>query len=233
MSISDITSITKSKSKSILDMDNQRGISLITVYKKILENLLYNDLREDLDQNMSESNIGARKGRNTKDHLVMLHGIVNEATKRKDNCVDLQVLDIEKAFDALWWEDCVNNIHDTLTDDNLNDKLVLLSEINKKNFVAVKTPFGKTERENVPDLTQQGGIFGPVSCSTSVDSLGRRSKERKLSFYKYRDTVNVIPLTYIDDCLVASKCGEASINLNTFLVTQIEMKRLKFNKGEK
>ena len=60
MCISDICSIRKKKS-SLLDIEGERGISLITCFKKIFENLLHVDFREDLDEKMTDSNIGARK----------------------------------------------------------------------------------------------------------------------------------------------------------------------------
>ena len=80
-------------------------------------------------------------------------------------------------------------------------------------------------------LEIQVGGFGPVTCSTSIDSVGRRTDERKRSFYTYKETVDVLPLTHIDDVLGASECGKDSKDLNTFLVTQIEMKRLKFKEA--
>ena len=85
---SDITSIPKNN-HSRFDLENEGGISLITIYKKVFENLLYNEYSKDLDSNMSESNIGARKRRNIKDHLLIVHGVINDLNqnKDKDKCV--------------------------------------------------------------------------------------------------------------------------------------------------
>ena len=41
--------------------------------------------------------------------------------------------------------------------------------------------------------------------------------------------VNIVPLAMVDDLLGISKCGFKSLALNTFINTQIEMKRLKFH----
>ena len=41
--------------------------------------------------------------------------------------------------------------------------------------------------------------------------------------------MNIIPLTYIDDIGAASRCGETSMKLNTYITTNIEAKKLKFN----
>ena len=53
---------------------------------------------------MTDSNIGARSGRNIKDHLLIIHGIINSVIRGDDDCIDIQIYDIQKAFDALWLE---------------------------------------------------------------------------------------------------------------------------------
>ena len=82
--------------------------------KKIFENLLIKTFYEDIDQNMSESNIGTRKKRNLKDHILIMNGIINAAAKEEDECIDIQVFDLEKAFDSMWLEDCCNDLFDSL-----------------------------------------------------------------------------------------------------------------------
>ena len=101
--------------------------------------------------------------------------------------------------------------------------------MNKDNHIGVRTNFGLTERENIHDIVQQGGIFGPTKCSVSTDSLGRNVITRKESYYRYKDNVNIIPLTYIDDIGAASRCGETSMKLNSYITTNIEAKKLKCN----
>ena len=100
MSVSDVCSFQK-KGKSVLSFENQRGISLITVFKKTMENLLFQDMSKDIDEKMSNSNIGARKNRNIKDHLLIMHGIIYSVIKGKEESIDIQIFDLEKAFDSL------------------------------------------------------------------------------------------------------------------------------------
>ena len=97
--------------------------ALIIILKKILDKLLYNDNYEDIDKNMSDSNVGTRKKRNIKDHLLLVHGVINSVIRGNEDCVDIQIYDIEKAFDALWLEDCLNDIFDNLSEKNRNDKI--------------------------------------------------------------------------------------------------------------
>ena len=71
MALSNITTIYKSKG-SRFDLNNDRGIFILTVLNKILDKLIYLDNYSDLDQNMSDSNVGARRGRNIKTFRSMI-----------------------------------------------------------------------------------------------------------------------------------------------------------------
>ena len=235
-----ISTIYKNKG-SRLDMNNDRGIFLITIFKKVLEKLIYNDKFDNIDQNMSNSNIGARKGRNVKDHLFIVYGIINSVVNGSEDSVDIQIYDLEKAFDSLWLVDCMNDAFETLDESQRDDKLVLLYESNKINLVAVNTAFGVTERVNVPQIVQQGGTWGPCLCSNSIDTIGKKLEKRTIlnsrksttSTFKYRNTVKIIPLAMVDDILAISKCGIESIELNTYINTQIELKKLRFHVPDK
>ena len=76
---------------------------------------------------MSDSNVGSRKKRNAKDHPLIIHGVINSVVNGNEDCVDIQIYDLEKAFDSLWLEDCLNHINDNTSEDKHNDKLSLLS----------------------------------------------------------------------------------------------------------
>ena len=110
MTIQNITSIYKNNGKSRLDLENDRGIFLMTVFKKILDKLTYNDLYESLDSHMSDSNIGARKDNNIRNHLFIIYGIINNVNKSKDKCVEIQVFDLVKAFDSLSMENSMSDL---------------------------------------------------------------------------------------------------------------------------
>ena len=147
--------------------------------------------------------------------------------------MDIQIYDLVKAFDSLWLEDCMNDAYDTLSSHNRDDKVALLYESNKKNLVAVNTSVGVTDRVNIPKIVQQGGTWGPCLCSNSVDTLGKKIRDRGEATYKYKDTVRVLPLAMVDDINAISKCGIGSVSLNTFVNTQIELKKLKFHVPDK
>ena len=177
VTLANITTIFKNKG-SLLDMKNERGICILTVLKKQLDKLTYFDNYEEIDKNMSDSNVGSRKGRNIRDHLLILHGVINSVIRGSDECIDIQIYDLVQAFDSLWLQDCLNDIFDTLPDENRNDKISLLFESSQTNLVAVKTPAGLTERVNIPNIVQQGGTWGFLLCSNTVDTIGKKCRDK-------------------------------------------------------
>ena len=89
----------------------------------------------------------------------------------------------------------------------------------------MNTAVGITERVQIPKIVQQGGTWGPSLCSNSVDTLGKKCRDRGNLHYLYKNTVRVLPLAMVDDLLGISPCGIDSLELNTFMNSQIELKK--------
>ena len=195
----------------------------------MLDKLIYLDKYPDLDTSMSDSNIGARKNKNVRNHLFIVYGVINSVINGGQGCIDIQIYDLIKAFDALWLEDCLNDIYDALPEKKRDDKLALLYQTNVNNLVAVNTAVGQTERVNMERIVQQGGSWGPMECSVSIDKIGKLCTERGEHIFKYNNLGNIVPLAMVDDLLGVASCGFKSLSLNTLMNTQIEMKRLKFH----
>ena len=92
MTLANITTIYKRKG-SRLDLNNDRGIFILTVMKKMLDKLIYFDKYQDIDEKMSDCNIGSRRNRNIKDHLLIIHGVINSVIRGGDGCIDIQIYD--------------------------------------------------------------------------------------------------------------------------------------------
>ena len=227
ITLSNITTIFKKGSR--FDLNNDRGIFITTVLKKILDKLIYGDFFSDLDWNMSDSNIGARRRRNIKDHLFIIHGIINSVVRGDEECIDIQIYDLEKAFDGLWLIDTLNDIFETLPAGQRNDELALLYETNRDTQMAIKTAVGMTKRVGVPDIVQQGGTWGSLLCANSIDTIGKKCRDRNTHCYYYKNKARILPLGFIDDLNGIAKCGQESLELNTFINAQIELKRLRFH----
>ena len=63
--LANISSIFKSKG-SRFSLESDRGIFLLPVLKKVFDRLIYEDKYPSIDSMMSDSNIGARRGKNIK-----------------------------------------------------------------------------------------------------------------------------------------------------------------------
>ena len=61
--------------------------------RKILDKLIFNDLYDDIDKAMSDSNIGARKNRNVKNHLFVVYGVVNYVLQEEKSGIDICIYD--------------------------------------------------------------------------------------------------------------------------------------------
>ena len=88
-----ITSLYKNKG-SRKDFSNYRGIFRVTLLRSILDKLIYNDEYSGIDNNLSDSNVGARKGRNIRDNIVVINAVLNNVAKRKLKNIDIAFYDV-------------------------------------------------------------------------------------------------------------------------------------------
>ena len=66
-------------------------------------------------------------------------------------------------------------------------------------------------------------------CSNTIDCIGKKLWKRGETCYLYRNLVNILPLAMMDDISAISKCGNDSLIMNTYINTQIELKKLRFH----
>ena len=221
---SNITSFYKSKGDRA-DLDSDRGVFIVVKLRSILDKLVYNDKYSIIDESMSCSNIGARKNRNIRDHLFVINAVINDTSKKK-NSVDIEIMDIAKCFDKMWYEETANDIFKAGVTD---DKFVLLANSNKTCNVAVKTPWGSlTERITLDKLEMQGTVPAPPKASVQLDTLGKECIESGEGLFKYKGCVNITPLIMIDDVLAISRCGNDSVKMNAIIQSKIDTKQLMF-----
>ena len=128
----------------------------------------------------------------------MLNAITNSIVKGNADAVDVQVYDVEKCFDSLWVEDCINDLFET---GFKNDKLPLLYLENQTAKIAVKTPHGISKRRTINNIVMQGTVWGSLYCTTSMDKLGQMSYENDDILYKYKNEVCIPSLGMVDDIL--------------------------------
>ena len=227
LQMSNITTIYKKKG-SKHNLENDRGIFGLSVFKKIIDKLIYQEMYPLVDEGMSDSNIGARRKKNIKNHLFIVYGVINSVLKGESGCVDISIYDLIKAFDVLWLADSMNDLWDTIPNHAHDDKLGLIYQTSKKNMVAVNTAVGQSDRVDIPEIVTQGGTWGPILCSNSIDTVGKYAQQNGHHF-KYKNMARIIPLGMVDDLLTISSCGFNSTAINTAINTIIEFKKLQFH----
>ena len=82
---------------------------------------------------------------NIKNHLFIIYGIVNAVLRGGADPINIQIYNIEKAFDALWLEDTMNDLCNTIPTSSQDDEIALIYEANRSNLVAINTAVGQTD----------------------------------------------------------------------------------------
>ena len=154
-----------------------------------MDRLIYNDEYQTYDENLTDSNVGARKKRNIRDNLFVLYAITNSVTKGNEDPIDIQLFDAEKCFDTLWVEECINDMYEAGLN---NDKLVLLFKENQNAKIAVKTAGTISKRVNITNCVMQGTVWGSMLCTASMDKLGRLVYANSDLTYKYKGEVPLL-----------------------------------------
>ena len=219
-----ISTIYKNKgSKS--DLENNRGIFTCTVPNTILQKLIYNDTYDIIDSNLSDSNVGARKKKNIRNHSFMINGIIMDAVKT-NKPVDLAILDYKQCFDSMNVGITLNALHDAGI---RNNHLNLIKECDSSSQIAIKTPVGLTKRVELKEIVEQGEVMSPLKCTATVDSISTSHVDNlDEHLYKYKDSVKIPPLGMVDDQIGVSKCGIDSLLSTSHLNAQTNVKRLQF-----
>ena len=183
-------------------LKNWRGIFLTLSISKIFEKLILNRISQDIENNFSEAAAGGRKGRSTFDHLFVWEAI-NDYYKYIKCNIMFTFLDLEKAFDKLFLKSCLLDLFKS----RINGKcLRSIYELNKKGFIEIETPCGRTEEVEIEENLKQGTILAAPICANHIDKGMQPivKNELGISFGKMK----IPPLLYQDDILLASISSE-------------------------
>ena len=148
-------------------------------------------------------------------HSPVVYGVINAVKEKDDKPIDIELMDISKCFDKLWLKECMNDLYDAgVQNGNLN----LLYEGGKEGYLSVKVPgSGKTKRVTIKENVMQGSVWGPLSCTTTMDKIGQYSYQTGDSMYTYKGLVAIPPLGMIDDEITMAECGIKSCLTNVMM----------------
>ena len=197
------------------------------IFRTILDRLIYNDEYDHIDEELSDSNVGPRKNRNIRDNIFVLNAITNSVVNGTAEEVDIQVFDVEKCFDALWMQECINDLYET---GFVNDKLPLLYLENQTAKIAIKTAKGMSKRISINNIVMQGTVWGSLFCTTTMDKLGQLVYKNEDLLYKYKNQLNIPSLGMVDDVLSVQKCSTEAVKINAVINAFIESKKLNLSK---
>ena len=76
------------------DISNERGIFNVAKVCSIFDKLIYSDIYDMIDGNMSFSNVGGRKKRNIRDNLFVLYASINDVINGNGESFDIQGYDV-------------------------------------------------------------------------------------------------------------------------------------------
>ena len=224
MKLVNIALIPKPGKRNLQDIENHRGIFLIHKYRSLLMKMILNDKYAIIDEFMSDSNVGGRRGRSIRDHLFIVNGIIHDHVKT-NNPITFQILDYRLCFDSMWFEEVGNDLYSAGFKD---DKLALLMKLNEVNEIALQTPSGLSKRTTVKNIICQGDCWGCLECSLMIDNFGKDSLKPELEPYKYKNKVPIPLLGMVDDTFLISESGYKAQRLNGFINAKTATKKLQF-----
>ena len=224
MNYCNITTVPKKGCKTLLR--NERGIFRVPTARYILMRMIYNMKYSDIDKNMSDCQMGARKAKGCRNNIFILNAIIHDVMKAKRKPIMLQVCDYEQMFDSMNLEQAISDLYDAGVKD---DALVLLHKANSEVHMAVKTTTGLTDRQVLKDivLQLQGDTFGSILASVQVDSIGKECQEAGYG-YLFMDSLPVSILGLVDDMVGVTEANYKAQQMNTFLNVKTAEKSLRF-----
>ena len=137
--------------------------------------------------------------------------------------IDLQLFDVIKMFDKLWIQEAINDLYEV---NMTNDNLSLLYKENQNNSIAIKSPYGISNRFIIEDVIMQGTVFAPLQATTSMSQLGSLAYKRGKPLLTYKETVQIPAMGMIDDIATVTKCGMQTVLSNAVTNSFVESKRL-------
>ena len=212
MRYSNITTVHKKGSLS--ELDNERGIFRVDLIRSILMRIIYNEKYPDIDKNMSDSQMGGRKGKGCRNNIFIINGIIHDVLRsKKKKAVLLQIYDYAQMFDSINLKQAISDVYETgLKDDNLS----LVYKANREIFMAVNTPDGLSERQTLKNIVLQGDTWGSILASVQVDTIGQECSKSGYG-YEYKDVLPVSLLGLVDDTIGVTEVGYKAQMMNAFI----------------
>ena len=223
MRYANITTVPKKGSQMVLE--NERGIFRVDVVRSILMKMIYERNYKNIDDNISDCQMGGRKEKGCRNNIFIVNGIIHDVINSKGKGpISLQIYDYAQMVDSIDLKLAISDIYETGLD---NDHLSLVYLANKEIFMAVNSPGGLSERHTVRNTVLQGETWSSLLASVQVDKIARKCQEAGVG-YKYKNNLPVSLLGLVDDLIGVTETGCDAQKMNAIINVRSAEKGLQF-----
>ena len=150
-------------------MHSKRGLFLTNIVSKVMEKLIKNRTKDQVEEGITPFQCGGVKRRGIGDNLLIVNTVIEEF--RAEN-KDLYILfaDLEKCFDQLWLRDCIK---EAVQAGMPIAEAVYIFKMNCQVRVMIETPVGKTETFELTEIVRQGTVSAVDLCGVSTDKINK------------------------------------------------------------
>ena len=211
------------KKGDLMEIDNYRGIFLREVILSIMQKWLFNESSPVVEQKGSDFAFGGRKGKSTRQALLIIRLIQDHAEWTESNIV-LKFLDIEKFFDSMNYKKALIMAFCSGLEGNI---WTMYDIINKNKICEPITSMGKGKRLEIEEIFVQGSSDAVIMAWNLMDWMNKKEED----IFDEIIVIEGVPmnrLLFVDDVVEVSKSMESTdVNNITHGVFQNE-NRIKY-----
>ena len=216
------------KKGSFMEVENYRGISLLSCLGKFFSAILLRRLQNFVKENniLSEEQLGFRPGNRTSDAHLIIHNIVNKYCHKNGRKVYGCFVDFQRAFDSIPREILFEKLHNygikgkfykTIENMYLNDK------------GCVKIGGYITNSFKINQGVKQGCVLSPLLFNIFLADLPNALNKVMNTPVKISEEKQISSLIWADDLLMLSETETGLNNMLVDLKAYAEINRLTIN----
>ncbi|CAK9799901.1 Probable RNA-directed DNA polymerase from transposon X-element [Anthophora quadrimaculata] len=192
----------KKKGKDGSNPADYRPISLLANISKVFETTINNAIGKHCDKNnvIPETQFGFRHKHSTTHAITKFLSDICWA-RNADECVGALFVDLEKAFDTVWWDGLFFKLMKKRFPQHLTK--MIWSMLHEKKFRVAEKSYASTETFQIKNGLQQGTVNSPILFSVFISDL--------LNMYGLNNDNDKFAIAFADDLLIYTKDSKPSI----------------------